>query len=241
MTTQLTGTGPQVIAQGIYDSVATALHNLGEIVHSNDGRVFRYVGAGGTALVSGSLYQSKVENTSDQNLTAPIAAVGATSVTPSTTVTVDANEYAGGYMVVTVTPGLGKVYLIKSHPAAAGVTVELTLADPIEVNLTATSRLDLVANPYKDVIINPQSSATSAPIGVAVAAVGGDEFGWLGIGGAQPVLADAGAAVAVGVAISASNQTDGSVEDQVIQQASIGTALSGIASGHVGMAILHLH
>ena len=238
MATQISGP-VAVNAQGLYDSGTTQNHNLGELVHTNDGRGFRYCKAG-ELLVSGSLKQAKVENTSDQNLTSAVQAVGDTSITPSTAVTVAANEYAQGYLVVTVTPGLGKVYLIKGHPATSAATVTPELSDPIEVALTTTSRLDLVANAYLDVIILP-SSASSAPAGVAVEAIASASFGWLGVTGAQPVLADAGAAVAVGAAISASNQTAGSVEDGVATQGAIGTALSGIASAEVGMALLHLH
>ncbi len=237
MGTQLSG-AVQVVAQVLYKSNSEQLHNFGELVHTNDGRAFRYCKAG-ELLVSGSLYQSKVENTSDQNLTAPVAAIGATSVTPSTTVTVAANEYAQGYLVVTVTPGLGKVYLISSHPAASAATVTLNLADPIEVALTTTSRLDLVANGYRDVLLNP-SSATANPIGAAVAPIASGEFGWLGVGGAQPVLADG--ALAVGVNLIASNGTNGAVEDVAsTTQAIVGTAMSGIATGNVGMALLFLH
>lgn len=239
MTTQLTGTGPQVIAQGLYDSSSDQLHALGEKTHTNDGRTFRYVEAGGTALVSGSLYQSKVENTSDQNLAVAAASVGDTEITTTSTVTVDANEYAQGFVVVSVTPGLGKVYKIKSHPAASGAVVTLTLEDPIEVALTTSSRIDLVANPYKDVIINP-TTATSAPVGVAVAPVVADEYGWLGVGGAQPVLADG--ALVVGTSLVASNGTAGAVEDVAsTTQAVVGTALSGIADTEVGMAFLRLN
>lgn len=235
--TQLSGS-VQVAAQGLYAGSTTQLHALGELVHSNDGRAFRYCKAG-ALLVSGSLYQAKVENTADQNLAVAAAAVGDTTITTTSTVTVDANEYANGFVVVAITPGLGKVYKIASHPAASAAALTLTLADAVEVALTTDSRIDLVANPFSSVIINP-TTATSAPVGVAVAAIASGSYGWLGVAGAQPVLADAGAAVTVGAQISASNQTAGSVENGVAAQGSLGIALSGIATGEVGLAMLHL-
>ena len=56
--TQLTGTGPAVVGQGLFVDSASAVHNLGELVHSNDGRSYRYCKAGGTALVAGNLQQA---------------------------------------------------------------------------------------------------------------------------------------------------------------------------------------
>ena len=130
MSTQLSG-AVTVVAQGLYVSSADRVHSLGELVHSNDGRGFRYCEAGGTALVSGSLQQAKAENTSDQDLAVAAAAVGATSIVTTTTVTVDANEYANGFAVISVTPGLGKIYKILSHPAASGAALTITLSDAI--------------------------------------------------------------------------------------------------------------
>ncbi len=62
--------------------------DLGARLTSGDGRVFRYVLASGTALVAGKLYQSNPQDTTNlQNLACAAAAVGATSITTTSTVT----------------------------------------------------------------------------------------------------------------------------------------------------------
>lgn len=238
MATQLTGS-IQIAAQGLYDESSTALHNLGELVHSNDGRAFRYSKAGGTALVSGKLQQSSAEDTGTQNLTAVAASVGDTTISASTTVTVTANEYAGGFAIITVTPGVGKIYKIKSHAAFTAAAPTLTLEDPIQVALTTSSRIDLVRNPFDGVIVNPTTS-TSSPVGVAVKAITAAYYGWLQVAGIANVLADG--ANAVGATLVASNGVAGAVEDAAAPnaQAFVGIAHMGAADTEYGAVKLML-
>lgn len=235
-------TGPvQIAAQGLYDESSTALHALGEIVFTNDGRAFRYCEAGGTALVSGSLYQGVAENTSDADLAVSATAVGATQVTTTDTVTVTANEYANGFLVINTTPGIGKVYKIASHPAASAAVVTITLDDEIEVALTTSSRVTLVSNPYKDVVIAP-TTETGPLAGVAVAAITADYFGWLGVGGPQPMLAEG--SITVGIPVVRSDTTAGAVESvsdgahELLEE--VGSAITTIATTDVGMVQMHL-
>ena len=232
MSTALTGTGPQVVAQVLLSSSSDQLHRIGEMVHSSDGRVYRYCKAGGTALVAGKLQQSQVEITGDQNLTAVAAAAGDTALVSTTTVTITANEYAGGYAIITVTPGVGIQYLISGHAAFTTAAPTLTLSDPIVVALTTSSRIDLVHNPYLAVIISP-TTATSGPVGVAVHAVVASEFGWLQVGGTAAVLTDG--ATAVGNFVSVSGSIAGAVIDAThVAEGAVGNALSGIADTEYG-------
>lgn len=230
MSTQLTGTGPQVVGQALFSSSSTQLHALGEVVFTNDGRSFRYAKAGGTALVAGKLQQAQAETTAHQDLTAAAAAIGDTS-TVTSAITVTANQYAGGYLLVTVTPGQGYAYKIKGHAAATAAAVTLTLEDPINIALTTSSRYDLVANPYSAVVVNP-TTATSAPVGVAVYPVVAAEFGWLQTAGVANILSDGGSTV--GTNVSASNATAGAVEAAVTAQAAIGVAVTGVATTEYG-------
>lgn len=222
-------TGPVVVAaQTLHSSSADKYHMLGELVFANDGRAYRYCKAGAVALVAGKLQQSSAEDTNLQNLTAVAASVGDVSISASTTVTVDANEYAEGWVLVTVTPGVGRQYKVKGHIAYAAAAPTFNLFDSVAVALTTTSRLDLVRNPYFKVIVNP-TTLTSSPIGVAVHPVAIGEFGWLQVAGIANVLADG--ANAVGANLVASNGTAGAVEDAA---APGGQPLVGIA--HTGAA-----
>lgn len=211
--------------------------SLGAAAFDNAGNRYRFVKAGGTALVPGKLQQAAAEVTADQGLACAAAAIGATSVTTTSTVTVTANQYAGGWLVVTITPGQGYRYLISSHPAATAAALTLTLEDPIVVALTTSSRVDLVANPYSGVIVNP-TTATSAPVGAAVSAVTASYFGWVQDGGVASLLSDGGATV--GTAQVASNGTAGAVEALTGVQAPVGIALTGIATTDYGAVLLNI-
>jgi len=234
MATQLSGP-IAVAAQALYTEDSNQQHNLGELVHSNDGRQFRYCSAGGTALVAGDLQQSKVENTSDADLAVAAAAIGDTTVVTTTTVTVDLNEYAQGFLVVSTAPGLGQVLKIRSHLAAAAAALTLQLDDFVDVALTTTSRITLVANAYKDLVIQPGAgTSTSNVVGSALFPLTSTSFGWLGVGGLQPVLADGG--ITVGQECIVSNAVDGAVEDVAsTTQQTVGAAASTIATGDVGL------
>lgn len=210
-------------------------HELGALGIDGTGRKFRYVRAGGTALVVGDLLQSKAENTSDQGLAFSAAAVGATTVTTTTTVTVDANEYANGYLVVTITPDLGRTYRIKSHPAASAATLVITLYDPIVTAWTTDTRADLVANPYFNVIQHP-ATATSCPVGVAVSAIAASSYGWIGTGGIFGVLSTG--ATAVGQSVVADTAAGAVIDSASTTRPVIGMAAAGIASGENGAIFL---
>lgn len=211
--------------------------SLGAAAFDNAGNRYRFVKAGGTALVPGKLQQAAAEVTDNQGLTPAAAAIGATSVTVTLgSSAVTANQYAGGWLVVTITPGQGYKYLISSHPAAdAAATCVLTLEDAIVVALTTSSRVDLVANPYSGVIVNP-TTATSAPVGAAVSAITAAYFGWVQDGGVASLLSDGGATV--GTAQVASNGTAGAVEALTGVQAPVGIALTGIATTDYGPVLL---
>ena len=208
-------------------------HTLGARSTTGDGRIFRYAKAGAVDLVPGKLQQAPVEITNHQNLTPAAAAIKATSVTVTLGATaVTANQYAEGWLLVTVTPGQGYQYKIKSHPAAAlSASLVLTLEDPIVVALTTSSRVDLILNPFSGVIVNP-TTATSSAVGVAVTAITAAQFGWIQTGGVATLLADG--ALTVGVNVSASNAIAGAVEAAVTAQSAIGTTVTGVADTEYG-------
>lgn len=233
--------GPvQVAAQTLHSSSADQYHNLGELVFSNDGRAYRYCKAGGTALVAGNLQQSQAEDTDTQNMTAVAAAVGDVSIASTTTVTVTANEYAEGFMLVTVTPGVGRQYKIKGHIAYTAAAPTFNLAEEVKVALTTTSRLDAMANPFNAVIIAP-TTYTSSVAGVAVHPIVASEFGWLQVGGVANVLADG--ALVVGEPVIRSNGVAGAVEPTTTTftvQGFVGYAKTGVATTEYGAVDLKL-
>lgn len=235
--TQLSGVGPQVVAQALMSSSTVQLHNLGETVYANDGRVYRYAYAGAVALVAGKLQQAAAQVTGDQNLTAVVSVAGDFIVSSTSTVTWTANQYSNGYCLVSVTPGVGYMYQIASHAAFTAAAPTFTLKDAIQIAWTTSTRLDIIKNPYDSVIVNP-ATASSAPVGVAVFPVPINNWGWLQVSGVANVLADG--AITTGTSIAASNAVAGAVEPAAGVQAIVGQAMSGIADTEYGAIKLSL-
>ncbi len=224
----------QVLPQDLYVESTVQNADLGVTAFTEDGRAFRYAKAGGVALVAGTLLQSSAEVSANQD-EAPTATANIGDVSVAVTaMTATANELAGGYMIVTVTPGVGTMYLIAGNTAMSASAGTITLAEPLRVALTTTSRLDFVKSPCSGVIINP-TSASSGVVGVAVRAATASTFGWIQVGGVASILADG--ALAVGTNLIASNATAGAVEagaDAADLQARVGIAMTSIATTENG-------
>lgn len=214
--------------------------SLGQMIYGDDGRKYVYAKAG-AALVAGLLYQTPAEVTGNEDLAVAATAVGATSVVTTTTVTVTKNQYAGGYMTVTTSAGIGIMYRIKGHLAATSAVVTIQLEDAITVALTTGSRIDLTSNPYNGVIVNAVSgSMTGATVGVALCAVTSGNYCFLQVAGPGTVLNDANAAITVGQLLSPSASVAGSVRLQTAGIPLVGVATEGIAASQNGAVILQI-
>jgi len=217
---------------------------LGAKVVSNDGREFVYALAGGATLVVGNVLQGPAEVANHQNL-APVANTAAGSTTLNVTLgntAATASQYAGGWAIVAVTPGLGQQLKIKSHPAAAGNgTLLLQLEDPVATAVTlAASKIDLVANPYSGVI-QSLASASGPVVGVAVKAITNAQYGWIQTRGVANVLNEGG--VTAGQMCVVSNATAGAFEagaDATDPQGVIGAAVSAVTTAECGPVNLTL-
>lgn len=224
---------------------ANPTHELGEKMFSPDGRAWRYVKAGTSNLVLGNVIQSPAEATGNQSRIVAAAAVGDTVITTTDTVTVTANEYAGGWIVVTgeASTGTGGQYRIKSHPAATAAVCAFTLEDPVQVALTATTQVDIVKNPYNGVIQMP-TTYSGAVVGVASNEITASQYGWIQVEGVAAVKNDSAGAVVVGNLVVASKTTVGSV--QAAANAStevysiVGCAVTGIATSEWGAVKLNI-
>ena len=236
----LTG-ATQIAGQDLATTSTSANTNLGALATTGDGRYYRYASLGAVAAVPGKLYQAAAEITNHQNL-APTAngAIGDKTITVTLGATaVTANQYAGGFVMVTASTGAGYMYEIASHPAALlSATLQLTLVDPLlTTTVSASTKIDLIPSPYSATVVNP-ATATSAPVGAAVFPVAIGGFGWLQVSGPTILLADG--SVVVGTNLSASNGTAGAVEAAAGVQAVVGTAITGIATTEYGSVFLQL-
>lgn len=231
-------TGPiQVAAQGIFSESENALHNVGEIAYTNDGRAFRYTKVGGTALVPALLYQSAIEDTTNfQGLAVTTPSAGDTSITTTSTVTLTANQLAGGFLTITeATTNAGQIFRIKGHAAATAAVVTFQLDDPVVYTPTGSVVIDVHPNPYSGVLVAP-TTATSGPVGFAVYKVTAAYYGWLCTHGPTSMLAQG--TVTVGDVLIPANTT---VAGTVVAggantyDAVVGYALTGIASTDYGI------
>ena len=225
-------TGPAIVAaQDILAESSTGQQTVGAYMETNDGRGFRYTKVGATATVAGKVYQSKaLDATNDQvsgGHAVAAAAIGATAVTTTATLTVTANEFEGGYLAVVVTPGQGYTYRIKSHAAATGAVVTMNLDDPIKVALTTDSNVIWCAHPYNGVVIEP-GTPTGKIVGVAPTIITAAYYGWLQTRGVCSVLFT-GTGVAGTVVGSLAGGTSGSLAPAI--------AATSIAGEHMATGI----
>lgn len=196
----------------------------GTIGHVGSGRLFRFAKAGGATLVIGNVIQAAAPVANHVNLTAVATAIGATTIDcalGATAAVID--QYKDGYVSVSVTPGAGQVYVIKTHPANAGsatLTVTLQPGAGVRVALTTTSRIDLITNPYRGVIQAPVTTLTAQVVGVAVSAPTTTKYCWIQTRGiasvltsgtviiGEQVISPAGAAGAVGPNSGGGSETE---------------------------------
>lgn len=191
MTTAL-GNNPNVVSQGLYDQSTVQNEGLGEKAYSPDGRTFRYVQVGASALVPGNGLQSPAVVANHVNLTpTALPNVGDTIITATLGATAATlNQYSTGTVTVEKgTLGVGQSLLIKGHAAVlSGGIITLNLSDAVQTTITGTVTVSLIANPYSGVIQAPATTLTGTIVGVAVAPLAAASFGWICTGGTTGVL-----------------------------------------------------
>ncbi len=209
----------------LYESVATQKHALGQLGVDRFGRKYRYVKAGGTALVVGNVLQSPARDTQFTDMAvSAAAAVGAKqlAITNGTTTTTT-GMFTGGTAVVSVTPGIGQTFVIGgNNVATSGAALTVDLEDAVRVALTTSSKITLHLNDYNGVIVSP-TTRTGKTVGVAIHPIAASEFGWIQTGGPGAALSDATVA-ALGEGLSPSTTTAGCTTKQVTLLENIGTA-----------------
>ena len=235
MTNQTTLTGPVLVAaQGIWEEKSTQQHQLGAYIESGDGRGFRYSLIGAVATVAGKVYQGTALDATNMQpsggLGVAAQAIGGTSVTISTSITLTVNQLADAYMSVDVTPGQGYLYRVAGNTAVTGATgCVVTLRDPLQVALTTASKVIFAAHPYSGLVIEP-GTPTAAIAGVAHRVTTAAYYGWIQTRGAASVLF-VGTGVANKAVGSLSGGTSGAAEPAIAATNIIGYHMAtGITS-----------
>src|SRR5262252_2194345 len=207
------------IGQDGFTPTTTQMAPLGSRAYTRDGRVFRYCQMGGVDGVAGSVYQSAAPIGAHLANTPPVLPIGTTSFlyTPGA-----ANLYAEGFMQVDTAPGNGYTYRVLGHGAitsSVAFTLYLDPTDPIQVALTASSRVGLIHNPFRNVIVTP-TTQTATVVGVCPCVIPTTQYGWLQVWGPASVLVNGTPAITAPVVNSAT--TIGGVDGWVTAAAAVG-------------------
>jgi hypothetical protein len=179
-----------------------------------DGRVYRYVENGGTAIGEGLLVVSEAPagNHDDDLVVSTSASVGGLTigVTLGATAAVK-NLYAEGYIrpnLAATTPH--EMYKIKSHAAISSSgsgTITIDEPDGFQTAITAgTDTVGLLKSPYKDIVVAPAAVAGRF-VGVTTADLEADYFGWIQVAGLANVKIDG--TPALGTLVGASSNHAG--------------------------------
>ncbi len=165
---------------------------LGTLLQQQDGRKYRFSSAGGVTTVRGEVQQAMANLGNHVGLTAAAMAAGTRSPTQLLAATAAAaNEYANGYLTITVTPDGGSMYVIGQHDAVlSSGTITANLAANYKLNnaWTTATRTNFVHNPYSQTIRVPVTTITQALAGVAVSNITNAQFGWVQTAGPCSVL-----------------------------------------------------
>lgn len=235
----------QVQPQEIYTSSSTQGADLGALATTGDGRYFRYAKAGATALVPGQVYQGPANSNANWSPVGGLGvgqaqATGQSSFTVSASITLAANDLAGGLMSVAVTPGQGYSYKVKSNSAVSAATgAVITLEDPLVTNLSVASRVVFYPNVYNGIVV-VGTTPTAPIVGVAIYPVTAAQFGWVQSRGLASVLIGATAAPGQQVASNGLNGTTGAVAPATGSYGLVGMAVATANLGEYDLIQLQI-
>ena len=164
-----TGTGLNSVPDTSLDTL------VGSKWSTDAGQTLTLVSNAATALVAGVLVQNAAEVTAFEKMAITVpTAVPATAGTYAVYVTngatkMNINQFAGGQLIVAAGTGIGQTLTIASHTAAVATSgfITVTLVDPIQTTLDATSKVSFVYPNGKSVVIMP-TTPTGVAVGVTV-------------------------------------------------------------------------
>ena len=207
-----------------YKTYSEKRYPYGRKLELADGRVFRFVRAGTTALIAGNLQQRAVPDAAFDELVVDVArAIGAALFSFTNGATAIAlDDFAEGYVNVEDDAGEGRVYkLADTEPAiAASVAGTFDLAPGVTIReaWTTATTIGITRNRFSQALIKA-ATIVSSPLGVAVSDIPASEYGWIQTRGLCSVLTDG--TLLVGQLVVPSNGTAGAIEaaDGVITEA----------------------
>ena len=211
MSNIILGSDGIAIRQSIYEESSVAKTDLGRFIDFQDGRRFRYCQADGAItkghVAAGGAVVANDNTVTQTGMTVALSNgyIGEKVINVLLAAATTANLYAGGYLTVEGGTGLGQIRKIKSNKAggaSVAAPCEVTLYDPLEVALDATSIITLTKNKYKDVIVAPAGTDVAPLIGVPLISITDDYYFWAQTRGYAPIVVDDSATLTIGETVS---------------------------------------
>jgi hypothetical protein len=222
----------------------TSVPELGVRGVTGDGREFRYVSAGASALIVGQLQQAAAPQSNYVDVTAIAAAAGATTVTltVSTGTAVAANQFSNGYYTTygTVANGGGQILSIAGNTAvsSSGTSITITLNDPVVTAITTSATVSIIP-PASAAVIQVPTTVSGKVAGIAVGALAAGYYGWLQVKGVANALI--AGTPAIGTGLSAPNAgTAGTLQVTAATLMDIATNLKTGSDGRYGPVDLRI-
>lgn len=221
---------------------------LGSRATTGDGRDFRLVQAGASALIVGQLVQNAAPAANLIDVAALAVAAGATTatLTISTGTAIVAGAISGGYFTTygTVANGGGQSLKISSNTAttSGGTSITFTLEDAPSIAITTSATVTIVPPTYSGIIQTP-ATVTGKPVGIALM-VGNNAsttlnglpasyYGWVQVKGVANALI--AGTPAIGTGLSAPNSgTAGALQVTAATLMDIATNLKTGVDGRYG-------
>ena len=188
---------------------------LGALAVTGDGREFRCVQAGATALVIGTLQATAAPSSNLLAVTAVAAAAGATTttLTISTGTAIVSGQFTGGYFNTqgAVSAGGGQSLKIASNTAvtSGGTSITFTLEDAVQAAITTSATVNIVPPQYTGLVQNPSSQVANV-VGLAVNNLTANYYGWVQVKGIASALIYS--TPAINVALAPSNNLAGAMD-----------------------------
>jgi hypothetical protein len=223
----------RVISQDALAASSTQEDSLGAIARTSDGRQFRYVQAGATTLVAGTVAQSPAVAAGHLNLTVntTLNTAGVKTIQGvSFQTAVNASYFAGGLMITSNGGGAGYAYKVSSHAAGnstVNASVVLVSGETLQVAANSTTRVGFIANKYKGVVIQP-TTITGTVVGVVIYPIPNAQFGYVQTHGPAAVLQEGTVAAGLAVGISANVAGAVAVPSVAAQAANTATSVTVI-------------
>jgi hypothetical protein len=238
-------TGPiTVVGADLRSDLAAPAHSIGSYVETADGRGFRYAKMGAVGSVQGKVYATSAWDSTNfapvGGLAVSAQAIGDTTITLTGTLTIAANLLAGGFLVTDVTPGEGYTYRIVGNTAvSSAANCVVTLADPIVVATTTSTKVVLAKHPYDAIVVKPGTASTGHPVGVATSVITALQYGWIQTYGPCAVLSGVATSISLpGVPVTPSAATAGSVIVSTALLPTIGWAMQLFTATEYNMIYL---